>query len=90
MVNAGILVHVDDVERGGRMLRRFTTAADELFVAIDAAEELLLHRSSVSTALQRSTPHRSAPSSLQRSDPRIGRSMFSQRRRRNGWNSRRR
>jgi hypothetical protein len=38
----GILHHVDDVRRNGRQVRRFTTTADEFFIAIDAAEDVLL------------------------------------------------
>jgi hypothetical protein len=42
MAKAGILMHVDDARRNGRKVRRYTTAADELFVAIDSAEEVLV------------------------------------------------
>jgi predicted transcriptional regulator len=42
MNKVGILTHVDDVRRNGRKVRRYSTAADEFFIAIDVAEDLLI------------------------------------------------
>jgi hypothetical protein len=42
MSKVGILTHVDDIRRNGRKVRRYSTAADEFFIAIDVAEDLLI------------------------------------------------
>jgi hypothetical protein len=42
MVKSGALIHVDEVRRSGKLVKRFCTAADELFMPIEAAEDVLL------------------------------------------------
>jgi predicted transcriptional regulator len=42
MNKLGILQFVDEVRRSGKKVRRYTTTAQEFFVPIDAAEEVLL------------------------------------------------
>jgi hypothetical protein len=42
MVRFGILQHVDTVRRSGKRVRRYQTVADELFVPIDLAEDVML------------------------------------------------
>jgi hypothetical protein len=42
MNRIGILRYVDDGRRNGRKVRRYATAANEFFVPIDAAEDVLL------------------------------------------------
>jgi hypothetical protein len=42
MTTAGVLLHVDSVRRSSRRVKRYTTAADEFYVPIEAIEEELL------------------------------------------------